>query len=100
LFGSHVVVQVEQKILRAAGHFLAPTAVNNVLKPVLTDVLQHGRVGILSISFVLALWTGSTAMNTYVNTITIAYGMRHIRSAVRARLVAFGLYLGALVAGA
>ena len=38
-------------------------------------------------------------MNTYVSTITIAYGMRHMRSAVRARLVAFVLYLGALIAG-
>jgi membrane protein len=100
LFGSRIVVEVEQKILRAAGHFLAPQAVDNVLKPVLTDVVQHGRGGIISISFVLALWTGSTAMNTYVNTISISYGMRHIRSAVRARLVAFVLYLGALVAGA
>lgn len=100
LFGSHIVVEVEQKILRAAGHFLAPQAVDNVLKPVLTDVVQHGRGGIISISFVLALWTGSTAMNTYVNTISISYGMRHVRSALRARVVAFVLYLGALVAGA
>jgi membrane protein len=100
LFGSRIEVEVEQKILHAAGHFLAPQAVDNVLKPVLTDVLQHGHGGIISISFVLALWTGSTAMNTYVNTISISYGMRHIRSAVRARLVAFGLYLGALLAGA
>jgi membrane protein len=100
LFGSKIVVEVEQKILRAAGHFLAPQAVDNVLKPVLTDVVQHGRGGIISISFVLALWTGSTAMNTYVNTISISYGMRHVRSAVRARLVAFVLYLGALLAGA
>jgi len=100
LFGSKIVVEVEQKILRAAGHFLAPQAVDNVLKPVLTDVVQHGRGGIISISFILALWTGSTAMNTYVNTISISYGMRHVRSAVRARLVAFVLYLGALLAGA
>ena len=100
LFGSRIVVEVEEKILRAAGHFLAPQAVHNLLQPVLTDVLQHGRGGIISISFVLALWTGSTAMNTYVNTISISYGMRHIRSAVRARVVAFVLYLGALVAGA
>jgi membrane protein len=100
LFGSHIVVEVEQKVLHAAGHFLAPQAVDNVLKPVLTDVVQHGRGGIISISFVVALWTGSTALNTYVNTICISYGMRHIRSAVRARLVAFVLYLGALLAGA
>ena len=100
LFGSKIVVEVEQKILNAAGHFLAPQAVDNVLKPVLTDVVQHGRGGIISISFVVALYSGSTAMNTYVNTISISYGMRSVRSAVRARVVAFVLYLGALVAGA
>jgi membrane protein len=100
LFGAHLVVNLERDILRGAGHFLAPAAVHNILQPVLTDVLQHGRGRIISLSFPLALWTGSTAMNTYVNTITISYGMRHVRSAVRARLVAFVLYLGALVAGA
>jgi membrane protein len=99
LFGAHLVVELEKDMLRGAGHFMAPAAVQHVLTPVLTDVLQHGRGGIISLSFPLALWTGSTAMNTYVNTITISYGMRHVRSAVRARLVAFGLYLGALVAG-
>jgi membrane protein len=99
LFGSGIAVQVEEKILRAAGHILAPAAVHQVLQPVLTDVLRHGRGGIISVGFLLALWTGSTAMSTYVNTITIAYGMRDVRSAVRARLLAFGLYLGALVAG-
>jgi membrane protein len=99
LFGAHLVVELEKDMLRGAGHFMAPAAVQQVLTPVLTDVLQHGRGGIISLSFPLALWTGSTAMNTYVNTITISYGMRHVRSAVRARLVAFGLYLGALVAG-
>ena len=99
LFGAHLVVELERDILRGAGHFLAPAAVHNILTPVLTDVLQHGRGRIISLSFPLALWTGSTAMNTYVNTITISYGMRHVRSAVQARLVAFGLYLGALVVG-
>jgi len=99
LFGGHITVELQQDILRGSGHFLAPAAVQNILKPVLTDVLARGRGEIISLSFPLALWTGSTAMNTYVNTITIAYGMRHMRSAVRARLVAFVLYLGALIAG-
>jgi membrane protein len=99
LFGRHIAILVEEKIVRAAGHVLAPTAVHKLLEPVLTDVLRHGRGGIISLGFLLALWTGSTAMSTYVNTITIAYGMREVRSAVKARLLAFGLYLGALVTG-
>jgi membrane protein len=98
-FGPHITLLVQQKIEHAAAHILAPTAVEHVVAPVLSDVVQHGRGGIISISSLLALWTGSTAINTYVNTITIAYGMRDVRSAVRARLLAFVIYLGALVVG-
>lgn len=99
LFGPHIAIQVEEKILSAAGQILAPTVVHQLLEPVLTDVLRHGRGGIISLGFLLALWAGSTAMSTYVNGITIAYGMRDVRSAVKTRLLAFGLYLGALLAG-
>ena len=99
LFGVDVAADTEARILTAAQHVLAPSAVEEIIKPVLTDVLRHGRSGIISLGFVLALWTGSAAMNTYVNAITIAYGMRGVRSAVRARVLAFTLYLGALVTG-
>jgi membrane protein len=100
LFGASVAADVEARLVIAAEHVLAPSAVDGIAQPVLADVLRHGRGGIISVGFLLALWTGSAAMSTYVNTITIAYGMRHARSAVRARVLAFGLYLGALVTGA
>lgn len=99
LFGTHVVTDVETRILTAAEQILAPSAVQQVVKPVLADVLRHGNGGIVSAGFVLSLWTGSAAMSTYVNAITIAYQMRDIRSALRARVLAFGLYLGALATG-
>ncbi|MBO0802230.1 MAG: YihY/virulence factor BrkB family protein [Nocardiopsaceae bacterium] len=99
LFGRRITVIVHAKILHVGARFLAPTVVHNVLSPVLSDVVQHGRAGLLSVGSLFVLWAGSTAMSTYVNTITIAYGMRGIRSAVRARLVAFVLYVGALLAG-
>jgi membrane protein len=99
LFGPDVAADAEARILTAAGHVLAPSAVEEIIKPMLTDVLRHGRSGIISLGFLLALWTGSAAMNTYVNAITIAYGMRGIRSAVRSRVLAFMLYLGALITG-
>lgn len=99
LFGPHIVVNVEARILDAAQHVLAQSAVDQVLRPTLGDVLRHGRGEIASIGFVMALWTGSTAMSTYVNAIAITYGRRDVRSAVRARALAFALYLGALVTG-
>jgi membrane protein len=99
VFGEQVASRVEREILDAAGTVLAPSAVDQLLRPVLDDVLRHGHGQIISIGFLLAVWTGSTAMSTYVNTITIAYAMRDVRSAVRTRVLAFGLYLGALVIG-
>lgn len=99
LFGPHIAEQVEETILTAAGQILAPTAVHQLLEPVLTDVLRHGRAGIISLGFLLALWPGSIAMSTYVNAITLAYGMGEARPAVKTRILAFGLYLGALLGG-
>jgi membrane protein len=99
LFGAGVAAGVEARIVAAAQLILAPTAVDGVVEPVLAEVLRHGRGGIISIGFAMALWAGSAAMSTYVNAITIAYGMREVRSAVRARALAFALYLGALVTG-
>ncbi|WP_017625360.1 YihY/virulence factor BrkB family protein [Nocardiopsis chromatogenes] len=100
LFGPGTAGQVEAWILTAAGHVLAPSAVEEVIGPVLADVLRHGRGEFVSVGFLLALWSGSAAMNTYVNAITIAYGMNGLRSALRSRSLAFALYLGALGAGA
>jgi membrane protein len=62
-------------------------------------VLSRGRPDVVSIGFVLALWSGSTAMSDFVNTITIAYDLRDCRSAVRSRLLALGLYLGFVACG-
>lgn len=99
LFGPQLIPLVRAKILHAAGKVLVPTAVHNVLTPILNEVTRTDHAGLLSVSTLIALWTGSTAMSTYVNTITIAYGMRDIRSAVRSRILAFLLYLGSLIVG-
>jgi membrane protein len=54
---------------------------------------------VISIGFVLALWAGSSATATFVNTITIAYGQRDLRGPVRSRLLALWLFLGTVVLG-
>lgn len=99
IFGRDVVNRLENIILTTAHEILEPTAVDQLIQPVLDDVLRRGHISFISIGFLLALWTGSTAMSTYVNTIVIAYAMRDVRSAVHTRVLAFGLYLGALVVG-
>ncbi len=53
----------------------------------------------ISIGFVLALWSGSRALNVFVDTITIMYGMGGKRGIVRTRALSFSLYCAALVIG-
>ena len=90
--GAGTVASVEEKILQLARSVAAPEVVAALGKS-LDQVLHQGRADVVSIGFLLSLWAGSSAMATFVNTITIAYGMRDMRGAVRSRLLALWLYL-------
>jgi membrane protein len=92
--GPDTIQSLEDAILRGARHVIVPDSVNETIKPALHRILVGGRADVVSISFIVSLWTGSSAMATYVNTITIAYGLRAHRNAVRSRLLALVLYFG------
>ena len=92
--GPDTIQSLENAIVRAARHVIEPNSVNETIRPALHRILTGGRADVVSISFIVSLWTGSSAMATYVNTITIAYGLRSHRNAVRSRLLALVLYFG------
>jgi membrane protein len=100
MFGTDAVASVQRWVLRGASEVAAPGVVDAVVQPVVNEVLSRGRPDIVSIGFLLGLWAGSSATATFVNTITIAYGQRELRGAVRSRLLALGLYLAFLTFGA
>lgn len=87
------------QILGLAARTLTPDAVNNVLAPTLDDVLGGGRFSIISIGFLIALWSGSRALNVFVDTVTIMYGLAGRRGILRTRALSFLLYAVFLVAG-
>lgn len=97
--GADNLAEVENSILRAAESLVSPKAINELVRPGLHNLLTNGRADVISIGFLLALWTGSTAMATFVNTITIAYDLRDARSAVKSRLLALVLFLGQAALG-
>lgn len=97
--GPDTLADLERAILRGAKHVIVPSAVESTVRPALHRILVGGRADVVSISFIVSLWTGSSAMSTYVNTITIAYGLRQHRNAVRSRLLALWLYFGFVAAG-
>jgi membrane protein len=92
--GADNLNHLQRSIDNATAHVIVPSAVHSTIAPALHRILFGGRVDVVSISFIVSLWTGSSAMATYVNTITIAYGLRHQRGAIRSRLLALRLYVG------
>ena len=97
--GVGTVNSIEHKLLEAFSRAFTPTVVDEIIGPIISQVLHRGRADVVSIGTLLALWAGSSATATYVNTVTIAYGMRDMRGAIRSRLVALWIYLGSVVIG-
>ncbi|SEM74040.1 YihY/virulence factor BrkB family protein [Streptacidiphilus jiangxiensis] len=97
---SHSVIsKLEADILRAAGTFLTSSSVHQTVQPLLDSVFRNGRPDLISIGFVLALWSGSRALYVFVDTVTIMYGLEDQRGIVHTRLLSLGLYIVALIAG-
>jgi membrane protein len=92
-FDVTTVAEFRTQVLDLASRLLTPTAVNDVIAPTLDDVLFQGRFEIISIGFVIALWSGSRAVNVVVDTITIMYGLAGQRSILRTRALSFSAYV-------
>ncbi|MFD9241241.1 YihY/virulence factor BrkB family protein [Streptomyces sp. NPDC059556] len=94
------VASIQENILRAAGTVLSDRGVEDIAKPVLDDVTQGKRPDLISLGFAIALWSGSRAVNVFIDTITVMYGLDGHRGIVKTRLLAFLLYIVALLIGA
>ncbi|MBB5784892.1 YihY/virulence factor BrkB family protein [Nonomuraea angiospora] len=99
--GSSVVAQVKAWVIEQAGVLFTEEAVNKVINPLLTDVLSDdaSKVSIISVGFLLSLWSGSRALYVYVDLISVAYGLGEERGIIRTRLMSFGLYVVGLIIG-
>ena len=98
-FDVQTIANFRVEVLRLSARALTPDAVDTVIAPTLDDVLSGGRFEVVSIGFVLALWSGSRALNVLVDTITIMYGLGGRRGIVRTRALSFSLYVVFLLAG-
>lgn len=95
--GEPTVNEIRMWMIEQARTVLTGPAVTAVVEPLIDDVIRGGGVDIVSLSFLISLWAGSRALNVYVDTITIAYGLSGIRGVIRTRLRAFCLYLVGLL---
>jgi len=99
-FSQARVDDMRMAILDLASRGLTDRAVDNIIEPTINDVLRGGRYDVISIGFVLALWSGSRALNVFVDTITIMHGLGGHRGIIRTRALSFLLYVLGLVTGA
>ena len=97
--GPDTTHDVSVAIQTYAARFLTDDSVRKVIVPTVDDVLRNGRIDVISIGFLFSLWSGSRALNVFVDTISIMYGQSGVRGIVRTRALSFTLYLVALVVG-
>ncbi|HVE24225.1 MAG TPA: YihY/virulence factor BrkB family protein [Sporichthya sp.] len=99
VIGPDTVEQIRSNIIDISRDALSDQAVNDVIIPTLNDVLDGGRFDIVSLGFLLALWSGSRALNTMIDTIAIMYGLGGHRGIIATRALSFSLYIVGLVIG-
>ncbi|WP_240617362.1 YhjD/YihY/BrkB family envelope integrity protein [Nocardioides speluncae] len=98
-FSAAQVEDVRQAVIDLSERALTDAAAEKIIVPTMDSVLQGGRFDVISIGFVLALWSGSRALNVFVDTITIMHGLGGHRGIVKTRALSFLLYVLGLITG-
>jgi membrane protein len=98
-FGPETVDIVEGKIISFARRVFTPEVVDQLIAPTASSILTRGRADVASVGFVIALWAGSSAIASVVDSITEAHGQYGVRHPVWQRLFSLLIYLSALVVG-
>jgi membrane protein len=96
--GTDLLGDLRDRIAELATTTLAPDVVHGVILRTFDEVVRAGRPEVVSLGFLLSIWSGSRALNVYLDTITIMYGLGGRRGIVRTRLLSLRLYLVALAA--
>lgn len=98
-FSAAQVEDVRLAVIDLASRALTDKAVDKIITPTINDVLRGGRFDVISVGFVLSLWSGSRALHVFVDAITIMHGLGGHRGIIKTRLLSFGLYLLAMLTG-
>ena len=96
-FGPATVGIVEAKIVAFARQVFTPEVVDQLIAPTAASILTRGRADVVSVGFLIALWAGSSAIASVVDSITEAHGQKGVRHPVWQRLFSLLIYLGALL---
>jgi membrane protein len=97
--GADSIAGLENNLLEASRTVLSDKGVTQIAQPILNDVMKGGRPDVISLGFLFALWSGSRAVNVFIDTITVMYGLDGTRGIVATRVMSFLLFVVALLIG-
>jgi membrane protein len=95
--GQDTVNRIIDGVQTWAEEFLTADLIADTLLPTVQDVLETGRFDLISVGFLLSIWSGSRALNVFVDTISIMYGQSGVRGIVRTRALSLTLYFLSLL---
>lgn len=95
--GGRTVDEITGSIEASMASVLSGEALQNVVMPTLQDALDGGRPDVVSIGFLISLWSGSRMVNVIIDTVSIMYGQGGERGIVRTRMLSVALYFCALL---
>ncbi|WP_245928730.1 YihY/virulence factor BrkB family protein [Murinocardiopsis flavida] len=99
VLGARTVLDIRAWILDLAAKALTSNTVDTLVTPLVDDFIRGAQGGLLSVSFLVSLWSGSRAMSVFIEAITISYGLEDLRGFIWHRALAFVAYLGGLLFG-
>ena len=99
LFGPETATAVEEWVLEVAGSVFSQQALDEIVRPTVQEVLSAAPAGIISVGFLVTLWSGSSAMAAFVDAITRAHDQYEVRNLVWQRVLAILIYLVGLLTG-
>jgi len=99
LYGPDTITAVQKQVVELVGPVFSREAVQDIIAPTVEQILTTARAEVVSLGFVISLWSGSSAMSSFVDAITRAHEQYLLRNPVWQRLLAMLLYILGLVTG-
>jgi membrane protein len=84
------------EVVQTLGGFVPPDVIN-IISDQIRQISNSGRGGLLTLGFVLTVWSSSGAMVSIITTLNAAYDITESRPWWKVRLTAIGLTLGMAV---
>jgi membrane protein len=99
VFGPDTITAVQEWIIDVTGGVFSRNALDEIIAPTVIDILSTSRAEVVSVGFVLSLWSGSSAMASFVDAITRAWDQYEVRNLIWQRALSMLMYIVGLLTG-